>query len=95
MKGKSQYATKCANDSYEAYLIVMCVNLCTCVLGRGRGLRAQHHCIDWCWIESNSFLCCRLLLQIPVKLNNFLYPVEKDESLLETYMAAVAADSVK
>ena len=36
-----------------------------------------------------------LNLQVPVSLKNFLFPVETDESLLETYMAAVATETVK
>ena len=33
--------------------------------------------------------------QIPVNLNNYLYPIESDESMLETYMAALASETLK
>ena len=33
--------------------------------------------------------------QVPVNLNNYLYPVESDESMLETYMAALTSETLK
>ena len=34
-------------------------------------------------------------LQVPVNLKNFLYPVETDESMLETYMAVLDTETLK
>ena len=40
-------------------------------------------------------LSMTLILQNPVNLNNYLYPIETDESMLETYMAALASETLK
>lgn len=36
-----------------------------------------------------------LPIQIPINLNNYLYPVESDETMLDTYMAALASETLK
>ena len=42
-----------------------------------------------------QFTILSLPIQIPINLNNYLYPVESDETILETYMAALASETLK